>query len=51
MVVMLSIGSIHFGLGMTDGDRGGGGEDRRQRVSGGRCRALETPLSGRRALG
>jgi hypothetical protein len=51
MVVMLSIGSIHFGLGMTDGDRDGGGEDRRRRASGGRCRALETPLSDRRVPG
>jgi hypothetical protein len=49
MVVMRSIGSIHFGLRVTDGDRGGSGEDRRRRASGGRCRALEAPLSGRRA--
>jgi hypothetical protein len=51
MVVMWSIGGIHFGLGVTDEDRGGGGEDRRRRASEGRCRALETPLSGHRAPG
>jgi hypothetical protein len=49
MVVMRSIGGIHFELGVTDEDRGGGGEDRRRRASGGRCRTLEMPRSGRRA--
>jgi hypothetical protein len=49
MVVMRSIGGIHFGLGVTDEDRGGGDEDRRRRTSGERCRARESPRSGRRA--
>jgi hypothetical protein len=49
MVVVLSIGSIHFGLGVTDEDSGGGGGDGCRWASGERCRALETPRSGRRA--
>jgi hypothetical protein len=49
MVVMLSIGSIHFGLEVTDEDSGGGGGDGCRRASGERCRALETLRSGRRA--
>jgi hypothetical protein len=49
MVLVLSIGSIHFGLGVTDEDSGGGGGDGCWRASGERCRPLETPQSGRRA--
>jgi hypothetical protein len=46
-----TIGSISVGSEVIDEDSGGSGEDGCRRSSGGRCRALETPGSGRRAPG
>jgi hypothetical protein len=46
-----TIGSVCVGSEAIDEDSGGGGEDECRRASGERCRALETPRSGRRAPG
>jgi hypothetical protein len=46
-----AIGSVCVGSKAIDEDSGGGGEDECRRPLGERCRALETPRSGRRAPG